>query len=122
MSVPFAITPRQAARAPEHGSMLGISSIGKAIRRLRSCSAQGHRNGRGNVIQVILADVTLQQLASAERDFIHQLSPVFNILGIPSDVALPRAVQRLIGSSICEDVRIIAAQLLRRNHRIFPLP
>ena len=67
-----------------------------------------------------MADVTLQQLASAERAFIHQLSPVFTILGVPGDVALSRAVQRLFGSSFCEDVRMIAAQLLRHNHPKLP--
>ena len=77
--------------------------------------------GRSNIIQVILADVTLQQLASAERAFIRQLSPVFNILGVPGDIALPRAVQRLFGSSICEDVRMVAAQLLRHNRPNLPV-
>ena len=70
--------------------------------------------GIRNVIQVVLASTTLQQLASVERFFIRQLSPVFNTLGVFGDTALPRAVQRL------EDVRIVAAQVLRHNRPKLP--
>ena len=76
--------------------------------------------GMGYVIQVVLSSTTVQQLASTERTFIRQLSPVFNILGVSGDVALPRAVQRLLGSSVCEDVRIVASQLLRHNRPKLP--
>ena len=51
---------------------------------------------------------------------IYQLSPVFNILGVAGDIALPRAVQRLLGSSVCEDVRIVGAQILRHNRPKLP--
>ena len=53
--------------------------------------------GASNVIQVILASPEQHRLAAVERSFIRQLSPVFNILGLPGDIALPRAVQRLFG-------------------------
>ena len=72
--------------------------------------------GITNVIQVILAVADLRQLAATERSFIRQLSPVFNILGVAGDIALPRAVQRLFGSSVCEDVRIVGARILRHKH------
>ena len=77
--------------------------------------------GVENVIQVILASVDLSQLAASERAFIRRLSPLFNILGVASDLALPCAVLRLFGSSVCEDVRIVAARILRHNRPKLPV-
>ena len=33
---------------------------------------------------------------------------------------LPRAIQRMFGASVCEDVRLVGAQLLRHNHPKLP--
>ena len=76
--------------------------------------------GACNVIQVILAESARDRLAATECAFIRQLSPVFNVIGVSGDIALPRAVQRLFGSSICEDVRIVGAQILRHNRPKMP--
>ena len=76
--------------------------------------------GLSNVVQVILAAPAREKLAATECAFIRQLAPVFNVIGVSGHVALPRAVQRLCGSSLCEDVRIVAAQILRHNNPKLP--
>ena len=76
--------------------------------------------GISNVIQVILAETTQEQLAAIECAFIRRLSPVFNVRGVSGDVALPRAIQRLLGASVCEDVRLVGAKLLRHNRPKLP--
>ena len=73
------------------------------------------KSGVENVIQVILAQTTRERLAATECAFIRLLSPVFNVQGVSGDIALPQAIQRLFVSSVCEDIRLVGAKILRHN-------
>ena len=77
--------------------------------------------GIGNVIMVFIARTELSNLAHVERCCIRLLSPVFNVLGVSGEEALPAAVKRVLGSSMSEDARLVAAALLRKNRPRLPL-
>ena len=96
------------------------ASVRRYGRRTPSMYSAIAKIGASNVIQVILAEATQENLSATEYAFIRQLSPVFNVLGVSADVALPRAIQRLLGSSLCEDIRLVGAKLLRHNRPNIP--
>ena len=90
-------------------------------RRIPSLYAAIAKAGPENIIQVILADPAHEKLASTELAFIRNLSPVFNVLGASGDGSLPQAVRRLFGASVCEDVRLVGAKILRHNNPRLPI-
>ena len=107
-------------RLREHLKMVKLWVSPASCRRC-GCRAPGlyraiAQVGIVNVIQVILAEATAEKLAVAECSFIRMLSSVFNVVGVSGHIALPRAMQRLCGSPLCEDVRIVEAQILHQNN------
>ena len=79
------------------------------------CLPGSKEGGIDNAIMVLIARTELSNLAHIERCYIQLLSPVFKVLGVSGEYARPAAVKRELGPSMSEDVRFVAAALLRKN-------
>lgn len=77
--------------------------------------------GLGNIVMVFLAVCEENTVRHLEKCYIRQLAPVFNVLGVHVEDALPGAVKRLLGSAASEDVRLVATALLRKNRPRLPV-
>ena len=123
---------RETPRAPyqrlrEHLSLARNWSSRHSGRRFNGRTPDLYRAiakvGIGNGVQVILAQVeTAEELKKAERAYIRHFSPVFNVVGVGGEQALPRAVMKVLGSSASDDVRVTGARVLRKNHPRLPAP
>ena len=107
------------SRLREHWNMVKLWAFRASKRRYGMRAPDLYRAagkvGIGNVIMVLLARAELPNLAHVERCYIRLLSPVFNVLGVAGEDALPAAVKRVLGSSMSEDIRLVASALLRKN-------
>jgi len=113
------------ARLREHQRMARLWSSATSRRRYGSRTPNLYRAlakaGMENVVMVILAEATQANVASVERAYIRHLSPVFNIVGTSGEEVLPLAVKRLLGSAASDDVRLVAAAVLRKNRPRLPV-
>lgn len=76
--------------------------------------------GPENVIMVLIAETAAAALRTVEKIFIRKAGPVFNVMGVRTDETIPRALRKLLGASLSEDMRLNAALLLRMNHPRLP--
>ena len=72
-----------------------------------------------NVIQVVLAAPSRNDLATAERFFVRKLQPAFNIRDADENIV---SLARSLSTFICDDVITFGNRILRRaNPRLTPL-
>ena len=70
------------------------------------------------MVMVILAEA---EQWNFERVYIRNVSPIFNVIGVGGDDAIPRAVTRLLGSAASQDARMVASLLLHKNRPRLPV-
>ena len=113
------------SRLREHWNMVKLWASRHSVRRYGQRAPDLYKAvakvGLGNAVMVILAQTERWELAHVERCYIRLLAPVYNVLGTAGEDALPAAVARVLGSSMSEDVRLVASALLRKNRPRLPL-